>query len=263
MREHDLLQIFTNPGSHLIVNLISTKRASTNIIDGKSSKLIIYFKISFHFCKDCRIFCEGEWEVKDNGEAIIKQQSAHDSNISKMLLSNDNAIVEHQRSSSNETKANATHAIKDNNEVIVQQQSSLPFSGINSLIGHTRLDVLYDINVLLALSLNNISKGINGHTGIFGLFGLCLKGFIGLVGLINCIGFNGHTSQNGLVNPTGLVGLLSGLIGLSGLDGLIGIIGLIGLVGLIGCIGLNGYIGCNNGNGFVGPIDIFGHIELV
>jgi hypothetical protein len=39
-----------------------------------------YSKISFHFCKDCRIFCEGEWEwdVKDDGDAVIKQQSANE-----------------------------------------------------------------------------------------------------------------------------------------------------------------------------------------
>ncbi len=35
------------------------------------SKLIVnYFKISFHFCEDCRIFCEGEWQVKNNGYVI-------------------------------------------------------------------------------------------------------------------------------------------------------------------------------------------------
>jgi hypothetical protein len=44
----------------LIVNLISNKWVSTNIFDGKPSKLIVYSKISFHFCKDCRIFCEEE-----------------------------------------------------------------------------------------------------------------------------------------------------------------------------------------------------------
>jgi hypothetical protein len=36
-----------------------------------------YSKISLHFCKDFRIFCEGEWEVKDNGNAVVKQQSAY------------------------------------------------------------------------------------------------------------------------------------------------------------------------------------------
>jgi hypothetical protein len=41
------------------------------------SQLIVeskYSKISLHFCKDCRIFCEGEWRkriIKKDGEAII------------------------------------------------------------------------------------------------------------------------------------------------------------------------------------------------
>ncbi len=40
----------------------------------QASKLIVnYFKISFHFCEDCRIFYEGEWQVEDNGYAIVKQ----------------------------------------------------------------------------------------------------------------------------------------------------------------------------------------------
>ncbi len=36
-----------------------------------------YSEISLHFCEDFRIFHEGEWEVKDNGNAIVKQQSAN------------------------------------------------------------------------------------------------------------------------------------------------------------------------------------------
>ena len=37
-----------------------------------------YSKISFHFCKDCRLFCDGEWEwgVKDGGKAVVKRLSA-------------------------------------------------------------------------------------------------------------------------------------------------------------------------------------------
>ena len=37
-----------------------------------------YSKISFHFCKDCRLFCEEEWEwnVKDCGKAVVKRLSA-------------------------------------------------------------------------------------------------------------------------------------------------------------------------------------------
>ena len=39
-----------------------------------SRNMFIVSKISFHFCKDCRIFCEGEWEwdVKDDGKAVVK-----------------------------------------------------------------------------------------------------------------------------------------------------------------------------------------------
>ncbi len=31
------------------------------------------FKTSLHFCQDCGIFCEGEWEVKDDGNTVVKQ----------------------------------------------------------------------------------------------------------------------------------------------------------------------------------------------
>jgi hypothetical protein len=44
----------------------------------QASKLIVnYFEISFHFCVDCRIFCEGEWQVKDKCYDIVKQRSAN------------------------------------------------------------------------------------------------------------------------------------------------------------------------------------------
>ncbi len=36
-----------------------------------------YFKISFHFCKDGRIFHEGEWEIMNDGDAIVKPLSAN------------------------------------------------------------------------------------------------------------------------------------------------------------------------------------------
>jgi len=45
-----------------------------------SSTKFNYSEISFRFCKDCRIFCEGEWEwdVKDDVKAVVKRQSAND-----------------------------------------------------------------------------------------------------------------------------------------------------------------------------------------
>jgi hypothetical protein len=38
-----------------------------------SRTIFTSFKISFHFCGDRRICCEGEWQVKDDGYAIVKQ----------------------------------------------------------------------------------------------------------------------------------------------------------------------------------------------
>ncbi len=34
--------------------------------------VVIFCKISFHFCEDCRMFCEGEYQVKNDGYAIDK-----------------------------------------------------------------------------------------------------------------------------------------------------------------------------------------------
>jgi hypothetical protein len=82
--------------------------------------IVNYSKISLHFREDYSIFCELEWEVKVNGNAIVKQQSAYISNICEKLLSNDNSIVKRQQSNSNETNANTKNAIKDDIEVITQ-----------------------------------------------------------------------------------------------------------------------------------------------
>jgi hypothetical protein len=108
------------------------------------------------------MFCEGEWEIKDNGKAAVKQQSAYISNVGEKLLSNDDAIVKHQQS--NETNANMKNTTKDDNEVITQQQSILPFSGIVGLIGHTCFDVFNDINGLIDL----VSLSLDGFNGLIG-----------------------------------------------------------------------------------------------
>jgi len=72
-----------------------------------SSNKFNYFKISFHVCKDCRIFWEGEWEwdVKDDGKAVVKRQSA-----------NDNCNWDSCRSVKADTKA-------------ILETNALPFSG--------------------------------------------------------------------------------------------------------------------------------------
>jgi hypothetical protein len=50
-------------------------------------------KMSLHFQEDCGIFLEGEWEVKDNGNAFVKKGSAYISNIGEQLLSNDDTLL--------------------------------------------------------------------------------------------------------------------------------------------------------------------------
>jgi hypothetical protein len=51
--------------SHSEGEFYSSKSEGARAAPNHSSQLIdasINSKISFHFCKDCRIFCEGEWE---------------------------------------------------------------------------------------------------------------------------------------------------------------------------------------------------------
>ena len=46
-------------------------------VESKSKLIVICFKTPLHFLEDCGIFCEGEYQVKDDGYAIVKQQSAN------------------------------------------------------------------------------------------------------------------------------------------------------------------------------------------
>jgi hypothetical protein len=61
----------------LIVRFEEEPAHWSKLIDGCG-----YSKISFHFCKDCRIFREG---VKDNGGVVVKQRSANNLNADKMF----------------------------------------------------------------------------------------------------------------------------------------------------------------------------------
>jgi hypothetical protein len=87
--------IFENAFTYANLNHEGAWAQATSFL---ASKLIVnYSKISLYFQEDCSIFCEGEWEVKDDGNAIVKQQSAYISNVGEKLLSNDDAIVKHQQ----------------------------------------------------------------------------------------------------------------------------------------------------------------------
>jgi hypothetical protein len=209
-----------------------------------ASKLIVnYSKISLHFQEDCGIFCEGEWEEKDNGNALIMQRIAYISNVGEQLLSNNNAIVKRQWSNSDETNANMTNAIKDDkNEVITQQQSILPFSGIVGLIGHSRFDVFNDINSLIDL----VSLSPDGFYGLIGFGFTSLIGCNGLIGLVKLVKLIGPVSLIGLISHISLISLF-GNIGCNdnisrndfvhhsffSLNGRVGLIGIVGLVSLL------------------------------
>jgi hypothetical protein len=68
--------IFENAFTY--ANELNHEGACVQATSFQASKLIVnYFEISFHFCEDCRIFCEGEWQIKDNGYTIVKQRSAN------------------------------------------------------------------------------------------------------------------------------------------------------------------------------------------
>jgi hypothetical protein len=67
----------SNSDFQLLVNSILTLHSEP--AQTPSSMLIvgcIYSKISFHFCKDCGIFSQGEWEEEDNCDALVKKCSA-------------------------------------------------------------------------------------------------------------------------------------------------------------------------------------------
>jgi len=80
-----------------------------------------YYEISFHFCKDCRIFCEG---VKDNGGIVVKQRSANNLDADKMWrrssksnnATNDERLVRHQ------SIANATILCNDRSYLLSQRR---------------------------------------------------------------------------------------------------------------------------------------------
>ncbi len=203
--------------------------------------IVNYSKISLHFREDCGIFCEEEWEVKDNGNAVIKQGSAFISNIDEKFFS----IVKRQRSNSNETNANRTNAIKDDNKVITQQQSSLPLSGIVRLIGHTRFNILNDISSLIDF----VGLSLDGFNGLIGFDLTSLIGCNRLISLVKLVK---------LIGPVHLIGLIVhiGLINHNGLF-CFGLVCHTGLVGLFSLVGHNSFIDHIGHNGLSTKMALF------
>jgi hypothetical protein len=191
----------------LIVDFISTSEGA----QAPSSKLIVgcgYSKISFHYCEDCRIFCDG---VKD----------------STIGISSNNGLV-------------GLIGLGLVGLIGFGLISLVGLSGINGLIRQIGLVGLVGLSGFSLISLVGLSlDGLIGHTSLTGLIGDIGFGLISLVGLsgFSLVGLSGI---HGLIVQIGL----TGFVGLSGF-GLISLVGIIGFE-LVGLSGINDLVGLDS-----------------
>jgi hypothetical protein len=233
--------------------------ASATIPNGSSMLIVTYvkkIKTSLHFCKNCGMFCEGEWEQKRhfNGHTGIIGISFNGvsgviSQISLSLLIGlciglnghirRNCLIDHMGLAGHTDIASASiislvGCIVNHNGLI----------GLISLIG-------FGVISFIGLSLIN-SLSLTSLVGLIGFIGLSNTGVIGF------IGHNGLNGHNGLDGIIGLVGF-----GLNDLDGFDSIICLVNLGG-ISLISLMAFIGghISHGLGLIGHIGHIGRIGL-
>ncbi len=155
-------------------------------VESKSKLIVICFKIPLHFLEDCGISCEGEYQVKDDGYAIVKQQSANIPDAGdkqqQSIISNDNAYDERQ------------HKKKDDKAIINADAVELTI-GFGNLSG--LIDFILIVGLLAGYLVDNrilvsfIGLDLIGFIslGLAGLIGISLVGIISLVGLLasfNC-----------------------------------------------------------------------------
>jgi hypothetical protein len=183
--------------------------------------LIIFYcnsKISLHFCKDCKIFCEG---VKGSG--VVEQ------NLPLPLISTTAA------------------AAKPNG--LICHNDLVDYNGLVSRNNHINHIGFIDHKSLI---------GFAGHIGLDGFIGLvscnCIIGLINLaalsnhwlIGLIGVIGFGlsslvGHNNLVALIGYNGLVSFIGlGFIGFIGL-GLVSLARLISRISLVNVGGFSGF----------------------
>jgi hypothetical protein len=164
-------------------------------------------KISLHFRKDCRIYCEGEWEqiIKKDGIAIINANNRNNlqSSVFGLIMAfGHNKLIE-----------------------------LIGFFSLIGFVGRIGRSCLVDIFHAIGFVGQTSLIGLVGNIGFISLidFGLItINGFVGLVGLI---GFIGHI---GLIGHSGLFSF-----GLANHNGFFSIFSLIG----IGFVGLNCLVG--------------------
>ncbi len=261
-----------NYSSQLIVDSIvdGISKPTQLIVESKHSKRFV------HFCKDCGIFCEGEWEQP-------RHLDGYTGIIGHRLIVN---LIGHFVS--------LIDFIGLNNLI-----SLMGFIGLTGLVGLIDLIKLFKISELIV----KYPIGIINYNGLINLMTSLnhwltgLLGFISLNGLSNISGFGGFSlvGRVGFINLVGLIDLV-GLIGLIGLDdislrnlgisfisigdfvclfslggltsgisliGRIGRNGLIGIIGLVGLVGRNGLIDFFGFGGLIGLISFIGLNSLI
>jgi len=208
----------------------------------QTSKLIdIYSKRSLHFCKDCGIFCEGEWEQQrhlDGHTGLVDFIGVVGlvGLVGFICIVNFIGVI------------GVVGIVGVNGFVVGIIGLVMDLIGRNGLIGCIGCNGNIGRKIIFGGIIKLLKFGIAGQVGLVGLVDIGNLGLVGhsglslvshsglsLVGHTGLRSFDGHT---GLVRYTGLAGLIN-LVGLN----FIGLVGLIGrLVHRVG-ISLNGFIG--------------------
>jgi len=190
-----------------------------------SSKLIVgcgYSKISFRFCEDCRIFCEG---VKDSTIGIVSNNGivGRIDHIGLNLFGH-NGLLGYDIS---------LIGLGFVGFVGIGLVSLASLVGNNGLAGRNDLVDRIGLNLFSHNGLNSfIGLGVSFiGPGFVGFIGLCLVSIAGFIIHISQVGVGGFSGISGLVGQISLVNL-SGISGISGISGCIDHNGLIGLIGI-------------------------------
>jgi hypothetical protein len=143
----------------------------------------IFCKISFHFCEDYRIFCEGEYQYQDaNGHQeltkLISGLIKHNGLIGRIIGCN--GLIN--------LVGFGLNGLDGFNSIISLVGSSASYA--RQLIG------FIGIGIKCLISLVRL----NGHISLVDLGRTSLTSIVGLIGLIGRIGLNGHNDGVGLVN---------------------------------------------------------------
>jgi hypothetical protein len=197
-----------------------------------SHQLIVEYKYSnicLHFCKDCRILCEG---VKDNGNGVSQQLFG----LGKTGFVGLNGQI---------GCASYNGLVGHNNHI-----------NHIGLVGHKRLTGIAGFVGIVScnsiISLINLEAMLNHWLiGLIGVIGFGLISLVGLsgFGLIGLSGINGLIGKFGLIGFVGLVSLSGfGLISLTGISGFGLVLGVLILVGVSGfsLVGLDSLVAAIN-----------------